>query len=1180
MGTSPDAHPDVTSGAGITLGPFELLRHHQTGGMADVWVGRHRASQVPVAIKVSPPLHEVDDLRMAALRNETYAAARLEHPHIVRLLDYGDLPAETAQASSGALSAGSPFLVMELLSGDSLYARPRPGTWAELREILEAILDALAYAHARGVLHRDLTPRNVLFGTDEDQRPGLKLIDFGLAHWGSAPDDILADRVMGTPGFVAPEHLDAAMRLDHGPWTDLFSLGVLATWLATGALPFDPARGLAAFDEEAPPLTTGIAAPDGFAGWVARLLRVDLRERFQSAAHAACNLARMEGPQATPPRHDERHARRPSRTLPSLLPETLPQGDALPEEAPQRTPARSPLPAAVWPSLPDSWRDAGNGSEAPLASASLFSLRTHPFVGREAERDALWALLGEVATSGEARLVVISGTTGMGKSHLAEWLTQQAHTAGCLPMLRARHSETPLIESGIGGMMAELLRTTGLEGAARERRIREVVLGDHLGDEHDVACLRELIEGPAGSMEDNFLYHRSPAHAAQILRLLQRYRQGRGADGPMVMVLDDVQWGAESLVFARQVMEEQPWRRFPVLLVLTVRSDLLATRPHEARTLESLMAAHAGVRIELDALDVTARRELVRSLAPLEPATADAMADASAGPPLFAVHLMGDWIHRGVLVAKGRTFVVADGSVPAPPRSLSGLWRRRLSRVCRQASEDLGLPEASVQAALEMAAALGPELTGEEWGAACACCGVPTPDPLGELLRTAELARPTETGWRFAHGSLRDALIANAREGSRLAAHQRACAELRGATPEANPERLARHYLGAGRPEDALEHLLVAAHRHNVRAELGAAEQVLAALDLALDDAAVPPDDPRRLAAWMERGLVLARQRSFTEGKALLARCADLARRLALSKLAARALLRWGTLERRTGNFTAALSLAEEAVPLAIAGDDPSTEISGRRLAVVCHSALGNLAEAHAVGEVMVRAAERSGSPAARARAYVAMADVERKLGRYREARDWGSRAIPIFRDTHDLPAMAAAIGDYADSCRLAGDFDEAITGFESAKEWMLRVGSAGAIMIPQLNTGLLLLQMRRFEDARPHLEKARARCVRLRHSPAGLCIIEVGLAVSDGAAGDWAGADRRVAWARAKLAEIGFYDPDIPELAELGAELARSAGDSARARALWSLAREQWHRLNRPEDAARVAAELAGADP
>lgn len=1176
MRTSLDAHPD-TSGAGIPLGPFELLRHHETGGMADVWVGRHRASQVPVAIKVSSPVHEVDDLRMAALRNETYAAARLDHPHIVRLLDYGDLPAETAQASGGALVAGSPYLVMELLSGESLYTRPRPRSWAELRAILDAILDALAYAHGRGVLHRDLTPRNVLFGTPEDQRPGLKVIDFGLAHWGPPHDDIMVERVMGTPGFVAPEHLDAAMRLDHGPWTDLFSLGVLATWLAAGALPFDPSLGLTAFDDEAPPLPTDIAAPRGFAGWVARLLRVDLRERFQSAAHAAWNLERLDEPCASPPPVEERRLRPPSRTLPSLLPETAVRGNTRSDEVPTQSPSRAPLPAAAWPHLPPSWRSHRSGAQAPLASASLFGMRNHPLVGREAERDALWALLREVEASGEARIAVISGGPGMGKTHLAEWLARRAHEVGCLPTLRARHSETPLAETGIGGMMGELLRTPGLDAAEREQRIRDVVLGESLGDEHDVACVRELVEGPGASVEDTFLYHRSPAHAAQILGILRRYRAGRGAAGPVVLVLDDVQWGAESLVFARQVMEEQPWRSFPVLLVLTVRSDLLGSRPHERRTLEALTAAHAGRLIELGPLEVRARRELVRSLAPLEPATADAMAEAFGGTPLFAVHLMGDWIHRGVLVARDRSFVAPDGSLPAPPRSIQSLWRRRLSRVSRQARDELGLLETNVQEALEMAAAMGPELTATEWRAVRARCGVPGDDQLGELLRAAELVRPTETGWRFAHGSLRDTLIANAKESARWTRHQSGCADLRAVTPEENPERLARHYLEAGRPADALEYLLAAAHGHNVRAELGAAEQVLAALDQALDDAGVPSEDPRRLAAWMQRGLVLARQRAFAEGKALLARCADLARRLELPGEAARALLRWGTLERRTGSFTSALSLAEEAVVLAVEGGDPSTEISGRRLAVVCHSALGNLAEAHAVGEVMLRAAERSQSPAARARAYVAMADVCRKLGRYREARDWGRRAIPVFRDSHDLHAMAAAIGGYADSCRLAGDFDEAIAGFESAKEWLLRIGSAGAVMIPQLNTGLLLLQKRRFEDARAHLEKARSRCERLGHSPAALCIIEVGLAVCDAAARDWVGVDRRLAWASAKLSEIGFYDPDIPEAAEIGADLARSAGELERARTLWALASEQWNRLGRPEDVARVEALLAG---
>lgn len=112
------------------LGAFELTEPLRRGGMAEVWRGVHRAEGAPVAIKlVTAELARTRMLR-EALRNEVRAMARLDHPGVVRVHDYGQVPHEVADATDGRLLAASPYLVMELADGGTLarqHARPRGG---------------------------------------------------------------------------------------------------------------------------------------------------------------------------------------------------------------------------------------------------------------------------------------------------------------------------------------------------------------------------------------------------------------------------------------------------------------------------------------------------------------------------------------------------------------------------------------------------------------------------------------------------------------------------------------------------------------------------------------------------------------------------------------------------------------------------------------------------------------------------------------------------------------------------------------------------------------------------------------------------------------------------------------------------------------------------------------------
>jgi serine/threonine protein kinase len=147
------------SGSGFDLGPFAVEAVVGEGGMGRVWRGSHRRQAVPVAVKV---LNErfCTPKFANAFRNEARAVAQLDHPHIVVILDYGLVP----QGGIGPLAGRSPYLVMDYASGGSLDKIELPLPFDLVKTILLTMLDALAHAHARSVIHRDLKPGNIQIG--------------------------------------------------------------------------------------------------------------------------------------------------------------------------------------------------------------------------------------------------------------------------------------------------------------------------------------------------------------------------------------------------------------------------------------------------------------------------------------------------------------------------------------------------------------------------------------------------------------------------------------------------------------------------------------------------------------------------------------------------------------------------------------------------------------------------------------------------------------------------------------------------------------------------------------------------------------------------------------------------------------------------------------------------------
>jgi serine/threonine-protein kinase len=252
------------------------------GGMGEVYLAKDTRLGRKVALKVLPPRLAARPVHMDLLRREARAVAALQHPNLVTLYSFEEADDAT-------------FLTMEFVEGRTL-AEMIPGEGMELLPLLDIaiqIADALAVAHERGIVHRDIKPRNLMVDTNSR----VKVLDFGVAKRLPAedeatrlpgePETLTQDgHIVGTVSYMSPEQLQGKP-LDQR--SDIFSLGVVLYQMATGELPYNattPVDQMVAMLESRPTLPGSVRSrlPRRFDEIVARCLDRDPRQRYQKAA--------------------------------------------------------------------------------------------------------------------------------------------------------------------------------------------------------------------------------------------------------------------------------------------------------------------------------------------------------------------------------------------------------------------------------------------------------------------------------------------------------------------------------------------------------------------------------------------------------------------------------------------------------------------------------------------------------------------------------------------------------------------------------------------------------------------------------------------------------------------------------------------------------------------------------
>ena len=280
-------------GPGRTFGTYEVLEELGRGGMGRVFRARHVTLERDVALKLLADQYADDEFYVQRFLKEARAAARLNHPSIVQIYDFGKLGAHW-------------FIAMELVEGRSLAHFLK--TWGRFTEqnaivLARQALTGLAVAHAAGIVHRDVKPDNLILA----KKGVVKIVDLGLAKKVDDPGASSTGFAAGTPYYISPEQIEG--RSDVDGRSDLYSLGATLFQLVTGQVPFPGPSSAVIMSRhlnERPPdprVYTPELSP-GFCGAVLKLMERDRALRPASAEEAERMFAILQAgsaPAGPPP---------------------------------------------------------------------------------------------------------------------------------------------------------------------------------------------------------------------------------------------------------------------------------------------------------------------------------------------------------------------------------------------------------------------------------------------------------------------------------------------------------------------------------------------------------------------------------------------------------------------------------------------------------------------------------------------------------------------------------------------------------------------------------------------------------------------------------------------------------------------------------------------------------------
>ncbi|GIE92681.1 serine/threonine-protein kinase [Paractinoplanes rishiriensis] len=406
-------------GSSLLAGRYRLVERLGAGGMSVVWRGFDEVLGRQVAVKVLPPSTSADPAFRRRLRAEAQAAARLSHPNITNVYDYGEATTVDGEPV--------PYVVMELIDGESLaavLARARRLPWQHAVRITAEVSAALAAAHSRGIVHRDVTPANVMLTPS-----GAKVVDFGISALIGENDIDPDGSLLGTPAYLAPERLEGGQV---SPATDVYAVGLLIYRTLIGQLPWDVGTTTALLRAhqytEPDPLPPVEGMPHAVSALVGRCLekRPDDRPSSAELAHVLASIAAGAPESARGYVPDWAESGEDTTILPSAqrsYPDVI-------RRDPPPAPARGSASAAIPPSAP-----VAGEPPAPARNSRFAGLRTGPVVAAAAGAPALRKAYGDDAPDQGEGNAARSGKAATRGSNAAKHNRRVLVVAGAVVLL-------------------------------------------------------------------------------------------------------------------------------------------------------------------------------------------------------------------------------------------------------------------------------------------------------------------------------------------------------------------------------------------------------------------------------------------------------------------------------------------------------------------------------------------------------------------------------------------------------------------------------------------------------------------------------------------------------------------------------------------------------------------------
>jgi serine/threonine protein kinase len=772
--------------------------------MGEVWRSTDLELGRAVAVKRVRSELLADPALARLFRAEIAAVARLSHPGIVPVYDL-------VQDDDGGQ-----LLVMAYRGGGSLaHALGRGLAFGVIRSVLRQLLAALAYAHARQILHLDIKPENVLVERRSDGALEATLVDFGIARVRRPGRGIEKwfERgvVIGTVEYMAPEQCAGAVE-QFGPWTDLYALGAMAYELCSGQRPFRDADLAEALAERmtvpAPPLVSRLSdVPPGFGELCSWLLATTPRDRPACAAdvldvldelpHALEPSLLAAGSTAPPPgptarelaptaKSDEVEMRTPEaladvgslRTGPELIrstgPVSLRRGTRTSSGHGQEDPSLVRRTHVVEEAF------TADPLPPPAGAYGLFGLRDLPVLGRPEERRAIWSAVKTAVLERRPVVTVLRGPAGVGKSRLARDAAERAEELGLCTAMQTWWASDGSGDDGVRGLCENVLDSRGAlpdEVRARLDFWLARFPGNHAALRYEVLL---LLRPPPDAAPD----------AGLPVRVLVDLVSLAASQRPVLLWLDDVQWsrGEASSLVEGIVAHEPP---LAVCVLATVRDeDLDVTSVKAAR----LPHAH---EIAMMPLELEASQMLVRGLLEVDDELCELCAARSEGNPLFMTEMLKELVRADAIERRDGCYrLTRTFDLKAVPADIGALWERRIARsgAPRDMLKALAIVRArvSLEVADELVAALGPSMR----------------DAL-DAATYAGLLHVEDGAYAWTHGLLRDWLVRSLEPSEAPALHAaaaRALAPLAGR--EDVQEERARHLAAAGAAREACEAML------------------------------------------------------------------------------------------------------------------------------------------------------------------------------------------------------------------------------------------------------------------------------------------------------------------------------------------------------------------------------------